>query len=219
MRNSATHSGKDLAKEIALLKAQLDDLSDSVNGAGNSIVERGQEALEETLHSARELTGMDHVELLEDFGRVVERAVFQDVTFGTAKNAHRRGLLHARDFVPLFLEAIDLDTACVMRGRRMIRDRDVARAPPFRRGNHFRDRVTPVRVIRMAVHHSANIGALYEPHVAYRVPDVNAAIEGHEVLAEPFDVGDGFLTVAFVLVDGAVIEFMQYTNPDEEGWF
>jgi ElaB/YqjD/DUF883 family membrane-anchored ribosome-binding protein len=55
MRNSATHSGKDLAKEIALLKAQLDDLSDSVNGAGHSIVERGQEALEETLHSAREL--------------------------------------------------------------------------------------------------------------------------------------------------------------------
>jgi hypothetical protein len=58
-----------------------------------------------------------------------------------------------------------------------------------------------------------------QPHVAYRVPDVNAAIEGHEVLAEPFDVGDGFLTVAFVLVDGAVIEFMQYANPDEEGWF
>jgi ElaB/YqjD/DUF883 family membrane-anchored ribosome-binding protein len=55
MRNSATHSGKDLAKEIALLKAQLDDLSDSVNGAGNSIMARGQEALEETLHSAREL--------------------------------------------------------------------------------------------------------------------------------------------------------------------
>ncbi len=55
MRNAATHSGKDLAKEVALLKAQLDDLSDSVNGAGNSIVERGQEALEETLHSAREL--------------------------------------------------------------------------------------------------------------------------------------------------------------------
>ena len=55
MRNSATHNGKDLAKEIALLKAQLEELSDSVNGAGNSIVERGQEALEETLRSAREL--------------------------------------------------------------------------------------------------------------------------------------------------------------------
>ena len=48
MRNSATHNGKDLAKEIALLKAQLEELADS-------IVERGQEALEETLRSAREL--------------------------------------------------------------------------------------------------------------------------------------------------------------------
>ena len=55
MRNSATHNGKDLAREIALLKVQLEELSDSVNGAGNSIVERGQEALEETLRSAREL--------------------------------------------------------------------------------------------------------------------------------------------------------------------
>jgi hypothetical protein len=58
-----------------------------------------------------------------------------------------------------------------------------------------------------------------EPHLAYRVPDVHAAVKGHEVLAEPFDVGDGFVTVAFVLIDGAVVEFMQYTNPDEEGWF
>jgi hypothetical protein len=58
-----------------------------------------------------------------------------------------------------------------------------------------------------------------EPHVAYRVDDIRAAVGGHDVLAEPFDVGDGFVTVAFVLVDGAVIEFMQYSNPEEEGWF
>jgi hypothetical protein len=58
-----------------------------------------------------------------------------------------------------------------------------------------------------------------EPHVAYRVPDVHAALEGHTVLAEPFDVGNGFLTVAFVDAGGAVVEFMQYANPDEEGWF
>ena len=58
-----------------------------------------------------------------------------------------------------------------------------------------------------------------EPHVAYRVSDVNAAVQGHEVLADPFDVGNGFATVAFVSVDGAVVEFMQYANPDEEGWF
>lgn len=57
------------------------------------------------------------------------------------------------------------------------------------------------------------------PHVAYRVDDVHASMEGHEVLAEPFDVGEGFLTVAFAVADGAVIEFMQYANPDEDGWF
>jgi hypothetical protein len=58
-----------------------------------------------------------------------------------------------------------------------------------------------------------------EPHVAYRVDDVHAAVEGHPILAEPFDVGGGFLTVAFVQVDGALVEFMQYANPEEEGWF
>src|SRR5436309_11760363 len=58
-----------------------------------------------------------------------------------------------------------------------------------------------------------------EPHVAYRTGDVARAIEGHAVLAEPFDLGDGFPKVAFVLVGGAVVEFMQYTNPGEEGWF
>ena len=60
------------------------------------------------------------------------------------------------------------------------------------------------------------------PHVAYRVDDLGAAIEGHTILAEPFDPtgrGDDFLRVAFVEVDGAVIELMQYGNPDEAGWF
>ena len=55
MRNAATHNGKDLAREIALLKQQLDDLADTVNGTGSSIVARGEAALEETLKSAREL--------------------------------------------------------------------------------------------------------------------------------------------------------------------
>lgn len=55
MRNAATHSGKDLAREISLLKEQLEELADSVNGTGSSIVARGEAALEETLKSAREL--------------------------------------------------------------------------------------------------------------------------------------------------------------------
>lgn len=55
MRNAATHNGKDLAKEIALLRQQLDELADTVNGAGSSLVARGEVALEETLKSARDL--------------------------------------------------------------------------------------------------------------------------------------------------------------------
>jgi hypothetical protein len=60
-----------------------------------------------------------------------------------------------------------------------------------------------------------------EPHVAYRVPSVHHAIEGHVVLAEPFQPAPDpdFLTVAFVEIDGAVVELMQYGDPDEEGWF
>ena len=58
-----------------------------------------------------------------------------------------------------------------------------------------------------------------EPHVAYRVADVERATEGHTVLLEPFDVGNGFLTVAFVDAGGVLVEFMQYANPDEERWF
>ncbi|MDP9257914.1 MAG: VOC family protein [Actinomycetota bacterium] len=59
----------------------------------------------------------------------------------------------------------------------------------------------------------------HDPHIAYRVDDVDAAIAGHEVLRAPFEVGGGFCRVTFVLIDGVVVEFMQYANPDEEGWF
>ena len=55
MRNSATHSSKDPAKEIALLKTQLEQLSEAINGTGSSILARGEEALEESLRSARQL--------------------------------------------------------------------------------------------------------------------------------------------------------------------
>jgi hypothetical protein len=59
-----------------------------------------------------------------------------------------------------------------------------------------------------------------QPHVAYRVPDVFEAIKGHTVLLEPFDAaGTGFCLVAFVDAGGAIVEFMQYRDPDEEGWF
>ena len=55
MRAASHANGKDLAKEITLLKAQLEELTESMNGTGHSIVARGEEAVEETIKSAREL--------------------------------------------------------------------------------------------------------------------------------------------------------------------
>lgn len=52
---TASHNGKDLAKEIALLKSQLEELTESMSGTGQSIAARGEEAIEETLKSARAL--------------------------------------------------------------------------------------------------------------------------------------------------------------------
>ena len=45
-------------------------------------------------------------------------------------------------------------------------------------------------------------------HVAYMVDDMGKALEGQEVLIEPFSPMEG-LQVAFILEDGAPVEFMQ----------
>jgi hypothetical protein len=58
-----------------------------------------------------------------------------------------------------------------------------------------------------------------QPHVAYRVASVDEAIRGHTVVLEPFDVADGFVRAAFVDVGGVLVEFMQYRDPNETGWF
>ena len=45
-------------------------------------------------------------------------------------------------------------------------------------------------------------------HVAYKVDDLDAALADEEVLIEPFSPMEG-LKVAFILHDGAPVEFMQ----------
>lgn len=55
-------------------------------------------------------------------------------------------------------------------------------------------------------------------HVAYRVPDLAAALHGLDVLVGPLDVGDGFATVAFVDGGEFILELMQYRDPDESSW-
>jgi hypothetical protein len=54
------------------------------------------------------------------------------------------------------------------------------------------------------------------PHIAYRVDDLRAALEGTCLVYGPFDPG-GFGEVAFVLENGVIIEYMQYY--DLNTWF
>ncbi len=46
------------------------------------------------------------------------------------------------------------------------------------------------------------------PHVAFKVDNLEAALEGKNVLIEPWSPMEG-LQVAFIMDDGAPIEFMQ----------
>lgn len=54
------------------------------------------------------------------------------------------------------------------------------------------------------------------PHVAYRVDNLEAAIEGEELVLGPFEPAD-FGRVAFVHKDGVVVEYLHYTRLDT--WF
>ena len=56
------------------------------------------------------------------------------------------------------------------------------------------------------------------PHIAYRVDNLEEASKGMKVLLAPFEVG-GFLKVGFFeFRDGTVIELMQYLA-DKDKWF
>jgi hypothetical protein len=50
------------------------------------------------------------------------------------------------------------------------------------------------------------------PHVAFEVDDLAAALEGHEILIEPNSPSEG-VTVAFVVCDGAPVEFLEFQKP------
>jgi len=47
------------------------------------------------------------------------------------------------------------------------------------------------------------------PHVAFEVDDLDAALAGHEILIAPNRPSDG-VRVAFVLCDGAPVEFLEF---------
>lgn len=49
------------------------------------------------------------------------------------------------------------------------------------------------------------------PHVAFEVDDLARALEGYEILIEPNSPSDG-VTVAFVVCDGAPVEFLEFSK-------
>jgi hypothetical protein len=55
------------------------------------------------------------------------------------------------------------------------------------------------------------------PHVAFVVEDLSAAIVGKEVLIPPNRPSDG-VTVAFIVDNGAPVEFLQFDGPEHEVW-
>ena len=55
------------------------------------------------------------------------------------------------------------------------------------------------------------------PHVAFVVDDLEAALEGHEVIVPPNSPAEG-VTVAFIVENGAPVEFLQFDRPEQEVW-
>jgi hypothetical protein len=55
------------------------------------------------------------------------------------------------------------------------------------------------------------------PHVAFVVDDLQAALAGQEILIAPNRPSPG-LTVAFIVHNGAPIEFLQFDGPEDEIW-
>lgn len=55
------------------------------------------------------------------------------------------------------------------------------------------------------------------PHVAFKVNDLNAAIEGEKVLLGPYEPIDDFF-VAVINDGGVPVELIQTTLTDEEIW-
>lgn len=55
------------------------------------------------------------------------------------------------------------------------------------------------------------------PHVAFRVDDLHAAIQGLPVVVPPAEPTPG-VTTCFVEVQGAPVEFLQFHRPEQEIW-
>ena len=55
------------------------------------------------------------------------------------------------------------------------------------------------------------------PHIAFVVDDLEEAVAGREVLVQPNSPSQG-VTVAFIVDNGAPVEFLQFDGPEFEVW-
>ncbi|HUU38845.1 MAG TPA: hypothetical protein VMW46_11665 [Candidatus Desulfaltia sp.] len=55
------------------------------------------------------------------------------------------------------------------------------------------------------------------PHVAFVVRDIKEAIKGKEDIIKPNSPSPG-VTVAFIVDNGAPVEFLQFDRPEDEVW-
>ncbi|OXS52874.1 hypothetical protein B1A99_32285 [Cohnella sp. CIP 111063] len=73
--------------------------------------------------------------------------------------------------------------------------------------------------LRFSPESAGNWGPLSSnPHICFEVDNIEAAVRGHQVLYEPFDYIAGKVRAAFVVHDGACIEFIQYLVPGIDLW-
>ncbi|MDF2176728.1 hypothetical protein P2G88_00505 [Aliiglaciecola sp. CAU 1673] len=56
-----------------------------------------------------------------------------------------------------------------------------------------------------------------QPHIAFVVDDLAAAIRGRELVLAPSSPAEG-VTVAFVLEGRDLVEFLQFDKPEQEVW-
>lgn len=56
------------------------------------------------------------------------------------------------------------------------------------------------------------------PHIAFEVDDIYKAIEGKEILIQPNSPSEGVI-VAFIIDNGAPVEFLQVSNPKYKSEF
>jgi hypothetical protein len=55
------------------------------------------------------------------------------------------------------------------------------------------------------------------PHVGFAVDDLDAALVGKNLIIEPTSPIEG-MTIAFIVENGAPVEFLQFDRPESEIW-